>query len=194
MANCLKATPPPTDRSAPRYLNTCLAFLTPIFSSLVLRGFCLIDGHCISNSLASISAVSTLCHSSLRRPCLISNPTWLKWRSRTCKHLFKLLPIHGLLSRPRFPRSCRSCLRKTKLVLSDTETLEHMLNLFPAALCDKQWLARIFGVRISFPGCPWKAVWGSDKIVTTCFDPMVWPFGNRLLYFERSSQISRFQS
>ena len=27
MANCLKATPPPTDRSAPRYLNTCLGFL-----------------------------------------------------------------------------------------------------------------------------------------------------------------------
>ena len=43
-------------------------------------------------------------------------------------------------------------------MLSDTEIFEHMFNLFSAALCDKQELARIVGVRKLFPGCPWKAV------------------------------------
>ena len=57
--------------------TSVLTFLSPIFSSLNLRGHCFIGGHCISNSLASISAVSKLCPSSLRRPCSISSPTWL---------------------------------------------------------------------------------------------------------------------
>ena len=43
--------------------TSVLTFLSPIFSSLNLRGHCFIGGHCISNSPASISAVSKLCPS-----------------------------------------------------------------------------------------------------------------------------------